>query len=402
MSINTPNLVASRIAATRPSALRALRMRALALKAEGHPIVDLASGNSEHQPPQALVAALSSAMPSNCAYGDPRGQPKLRKAVADTIARAHGLSYDADTEVTIVNGATGGLSATVMGLVDSGVGITVFVPFYEGLDALPRLAQASVKHVRLRTRKWTFDEDHLATALSGHVRFLLLNNPHNPTGRNFTQTELQTIARICIEKNITVISDEAYESFWFARKPRSIATLPGMRERTVVIHSWSKAFNAPGLKIGSIVAPAHLMAAIRQAADLLSGAPATVVQEAFAQAIPSLPAYAAQQRRHLTSMRNQLSAALSEYGFTVSRAQATTSLWACASTFTSHASDLQVCEHLLDHVGIVAAPGSAFVPQYLSGVQSEPQFLRFSFNRSRATIEEACRRLSECHPFCVL
>jgi N-succinyldiaminopimelate aminotransferase len=400
MSIHPQNPVARRIAATRPSALRALRMRALALKAEGRQIVDLASGNSEHEPPQALVQALASTTASKFAYGDPRGQPQLRQSVADTIANEQGISYDADSEVTIVGGATGGLSAALMGLVDPGVGIAVFTPFYEGLDALPRLAEASVKYVRLRTRQWTFDENHLATALSGHVRFLLLNNPHNPTGRNFTQRELETIARICREKNITVISDEAYESFWFARKARSIATLPGMRERTVVIHSWSKAFNAPGLKIGSIAAPAHLMAPIRQAADLLSGAPATVVQDAFAEAMPTLPLYAAQQRRHLKSARNELGAALSNFGFTVAHAQATTSLWAGASAFTD-ATDLDVCEHLLDHVGIVAAPGRAFLPEYLSGAGNERQYLRFSFNRSRATIEEACRRLSECHPFCV-
>jgi aminotransferase len=382
-----PGVVARRVAEVRPSVLAGLQLRAQELRAAGQTVIDLGAGVADYPPPAFLLAAAHAALdgPFN-SYGDARGLKSLREAVADHYRRHHLLRYDADREVTITAGASAALSAVLLSLVNPGDGVAIFEPFFEMFLPQIKLAGGRPKFIKLHAPDWSFDEDELARALSGRTRFLLLNTPHNPTGRVFTPQEIHVIADICRQRDIIVISDETYEPFVFHGAHTCVACGPAMQQRSIIIGSMSKALNVGGWRLGSVVAPAHLTAALRLVNGLSLGA-AVPLQQACAEAMADYDRFTAELVQQHRPLRDALCQALAASGFVPFVPEGTLSVWAEAGCRALD-SDLAVCRMLLDRCGILAAPGSAFFRR-----AGKRQYLRFSFARSESVIAAACQQL---------
>lgn len=397
LEVSALPVVAQRIADVRPSALKALRRKAAALRGQGQEIIDLASGNVELPPPGWLKSTLTTSTLAEHGYfeyGDPRGQELLRRAICRHLLRTQGLEYNPDTEVLVTAGASAGLAAALMTLCNTGDCVAIFEPFFENFDNVVRLADGTPKYVPLHEPNYTFDPDELARALSGTTRLLILNSPHNPTGRVFNRQELEIIARLCVEKNITVIADELYGNLVFnGAEHTSIAAYPGMRERTVIVHSWSKLVGAAGWRVGSVTAPAPLCKALQNFSDMALGGTSPHVQLACAAALNRLNDHLRELLPVLAHCEEHLRRALSRFGLVVKPAQGSTFLWADRHQLPFE-SDEAACDMLLERKGILAVPGSAFLPEHyqLRGGDLS-HHLRFCFARSPETIGQAADRL---------
>jgi aspartate/methionine/tyrosine aminotransferase len=365
------------------------------LNAPGRKIIDLASGASELPPHWRLNAALIQSThdpDGHFAYGDPRGEKKLRQSICDHLVSTQALHYDADAEVLVTSGASAALTAALMAFCNAGDGVAIFEPFFENFDSTVRIFGGRPLYVPLHAPGLTFDPDALACALSGNTRLLILNTPHNPTGRVFNTDEMDTIAKLCVEKNIIVISDEVYADVTFGPVHCSIAAYPGMRERTILIHSWSKSLRAPGWKVGSVVAPEPLCKAMRTVSDLALGGTSPHVQIACAEMLPHVDEWLHLVLPVLHESAIRLHRCLSQFGFVVSQPEGATYLWADCRHLPFE-SEEAVCRFLLEQKGILAVPGKAFFPEAHPLIAGEvSHHLRFCFARLPATIDQVAKR----------
>src|SRR5215469_762412 len=233
---------------------------------------------------QQAILALQSGKYSQ--YSPGPGTPAFRQAVANHAARFYGLDIDPARGVLATVGATEGIFATILGLVDAGDEVIVTEPVYDSYVPNILMAGATPVYVPLHPPTWTFDPAELAAAFTSRTRALILNSPHNPTGRVFTRTELELIAQLCIEHDVVVISDEVYEHLTFGNAQYiSIATLPGMFERTVSISSVGKSFNATGWKVGWVYGHPDLIDGVRRAHQFIAFAIHHPCQNAVAYAL---------------------------------------------------------------------------------------------------------------------
>lgn len=380
--------VARRVAQSQPSIMSELVTRAQSLRSLGKDVVDLGAGVPDYRAPDFLVEAGVQALREGPnSYGDSRGMPELRKAVAEHFAATSGLKFDPDSEVTICGGASSAITAALLALVNPRESVAMFEPYFEFFLPQIKLAGGTPKFIPLHEPDWTFREAQLKRGLTGRTRVLILNTPHNPTGRVFTRAELERIAHYCVANDVIVLSDETYEPFVFDGKHVSIATLPGMRERTITIGSVSKVFNVAGWRVGTVTAPRALTSALRSVNGLFLGAPVPL-QVALAEAMAQYEPFVNDLVTRHRPLRDQLCSALSEAGFVPYLPQGTLSVWA-DSTGLGLASDIDVCDYLLNQRGLLAAPGSAFfrVPG--------KHFVRFSFARHEQTIAAAIAKLRE-------
>lgn len=387
-SISMNNIPAKRVQESRPSIMGDLVRKAADMRESGREVIDLGAGVPDYRAPDFLLDAGAEALRSgNNSYGDSRGVPSLRSAVAAHFQRAQGTSYDANTEVTITAGASAALNSILLSLVNPGDGVVLFAPYFEFFLPQINLAGGRPIFVPLTTPHWTFSDRSLEKVLRWkRTRFLLLNTPHNPTGRVFSLDELQRIAALCLKHDVIVISDETYEPFVYDAPHISIAALPGMRERTITVTSVSKVFNVAGWRVGAVLAAARLTSALRLVNGLSLGAPIPL-QEACAEAMAHYREFTGSLIDLHQPQRDQLCAALEEAGFAVFVPQGTLSIFAAIGSLP-FANDLKTCDYLLQECGILAAPGSAF---FAAGEGA--QYLRFSFARKPETIARAVQAL---------
>lgn len=377
---------ARRVAGGHASVMGELVNRARTLKDEGRDVIDLGAGVPDYSAPEFLIEAGVQALRSGPnSYGDGRGLSALRKALAKRFAVTHGVRMNAETDVTICGGASSAITAALLALVNPQDGVAMFEPYFEFFLPQIKLAGGVAKFIPLEAPDWTFRECQLKRALSGNTRVLLLNTPHNPTGRVFTWEELERIAHYCVQRDIIVISDETYEPFTFDCNHVSIATLPGMRDRTITIGSVSKVFNVAGWRIGSAIASPELTRVIRKVNDLSLGAPVPL-QEACATAMSQYDAFVSDLVARHRPLRDQLCETLQASGFQPYKPQGTLSVFADCSGL-GYASDVDVCDYLLNVVGVLAVPGSAFFRS------PGRQFVRFSFARKEETMQAAFGKL---------
>lgn len=379
--------LARRLARIPESKTGTLLQSAFELRRQGN-LIDLALGAPDYPAPDLLVEAAKRAITDGAnGYGPSAGNPKLRSAVASRVSTDQSLTIDPDREVTITAGASAALNATLLALLNPGDQAIVFEPFYEYF--LPQLALAGARpsFARLSHGDWRVEKKELKKALTKKCRVLILNNPHNPTGRVFSLEELEVVARFCQKHGLIAVCDETYVPFSFDTPFKSLSSLPGMKERCVVIHSVSKIFNVAGWRVGSVIAPPDLSAGIRRINALSLGA-ATPLQEACVAALDQYQEFMHTTVAEHALLRDKLSTALQTHGFSVSRAEGTLSVFAGASPLGFLDSD-GCCRHLLQKHGILAAPGNNF---FRTGHISS--FVRFSFARSAETIEKAIAALA--------
>lgn len=318
------------------------------------------------------------------------GAPALRQAISKKARSFNGIECDPDTQITVCCGATECMMATMLAIADPGDEVVIFQPFYEnyGPDAL--LSGATPVWVPLHPPDWHFDPDELRRAFSPRTKAIIVNTPNNPTGRVFTRAELTLIAELCCEFNAFALSDEIYEYIRHVDAPHvSIATLPGMSERTVTISGLSKTFSITGWRLGYCIAPETVTTAIRKAHDFLTvGAPHPLqVAGAAAMALPD--SYYAKLRADYHRRRDILLPYLREAGFEFEEPEGAYYVMTDIRLFESGLDDVEFVRTMIQTVGVSAVPGGSFyAPRTLGGTK-----VRFMFAKRDETLHEAGQRL---------
>ena len=354
--------------------------------------VNLGQGFPDFAGPDFVKEAAKSAIDANLnQYAPSHGTPRLRNAIAATFEKQTGRAIDPDREVTVTSGATEAVFDAIQAFLDPGDEIILFEPFYDSYTASAAIASAVPRFVTLQAPDWSFDPDALRAAFTPKTRLLLLNTPHNPTGKVFTLPELTLIAELAQEHDVLVITDEVYDRILFdGAKHISLATLPGMWERTLTINSTGKTFSMTGWKIGYAVGPASLNAAIRSVHQFVTFASQTPFQEAMAVALETADerGYYAQLARDYAERKQALASGLEAAGFDVLPIGGAYFLMADVAN-RGFATDVDFCRWMAVEAGVAAVPPSAF---YADPARA-PLLARFCFAKRLETIAEAGQRL---------
>ena len=353
--------------------------------------VNLAQGFPDFDgPPFVKEAAIAAIRKGLGQYARMSGVPGLHASLAAKYARDYGLDYAADAEFTVTSGATEAIFASLQGICDPGDEVVLFEPYYDSYRASVEMAGAVPRFVTLHAPDWAFDSAELAAALSDRTRAILVNSPHNPTGKVFSVHELEMIAGVCRERDLICITDEVYEHIIYDSKHVPMATLPGMRERTLTISSFGKTFSLTGWKIGWAAGPAVLMSAVRAAHQFVTFSTATPLQHAAARALATGPEYYEQLRASYRAKRDSLVAELVRIGFGV-RAPAAT-YYICADFRPlGFSDDVEFCRFLIEEIGVAAIPPSVFYARSDEG----KNYVRFAFCKRDETLETAVSRLRQ-------
>ena len=322
------------------------------------------------------------------------GIPELRRAVAEHQADWYGLGYDPDTEVLVTAGATEAIAAALLALVDPGDEVIAFEPYYDSYAACIAMAGGVRVPATLRPPteiqpRWHPDLDALAASITGRTRVLLLNSPHNPTGMVLDEGELRRLAGLAVAHDLVVITDEVYEHLVFEGSHIPIATLPGMRDRTVTISSAGKTFSFTGWKIGWVAAAPELLAAVRTAKQFLTYVSGGPFQYAVAEALRLPRDYYAELRESLRERRDLLAAGLADLGFGVSATEGTYFITTDIRPLGEQ-DGLAFCRALPERCGVVAIPNAVFYDDKQAGAP----FVRFTFCKKREVLEAALDRLA--------
>jgi aminotransferase len=365
-------------------------IREMTRLAAQHEAINLGQGMPDFEPPQEVKDAACRAIQDGFnQYAITWGAPVLRRAIAAKAKRYNGIDCDADAHVTVCCGATECMMATFLALVDPGDEVIVFQPFYEnyGPDAL--LSGARPVWVPLHPPDWCFDPHELRRAFTPRTRAVIVNTPNNPTGRVFTRAELSLIAQLCQEHDAYAFSDEIYEYILYVDRPHvSIATLPGMAERTVTISGLSKTFSVTGWRLGYCIASPEISNAIRKAHDFLTVGAPHPLQIAGAAALALPDSYYDRLREGYRRRRGILLPYLRQAGFTFAEPEGAYYVMTDASAL-GVVDDHDFVRHLIREVGVAAVPGSSFHAPPERGRTT----VRFMFAKRDETLHEAGRRL---------
>ncbi len=347
-------------------------------------------------PPEMLAAAADALRSGRNQYPPGIGIPELRAAVATHQRRFWGLDYDPDSEILITAGATEAIAAAVLALCDTGDEVVCFEPYYDSYAATVALAGAVRRPVTLRPGgdgRYGFDPDALRAAFGPRTRVVLLNSPHNPTGKVFTAAELTLISQLCQRHDTYAVTDEVYEHLVFSDASSEhipLATLPGMRERTIRISSAGKTFSCTGWKIGWASGPPELVSAVlrvKQFLTFVSGAP---LQPAVAVALGLGDDYFTGFRAGLQAGRDRLSRGLAEAGLRVLPSEGTYFVTADISELAPGGDGIEFCRELPRRCGVVAVPTQVFYDDPDAG----RRLVRFAFCKRPEVLAEAVRRLA--------
>ncbi len=370
-------------------------IREMTRLANAHGAVNLSQGFPDFPAPDELKEAAARAIAANInQYAVTWGAPNLRQAIAAKFERSYGVPVDPDQEITVTCGGTEAMVASLMALLNPGDEVVTFEPFYEnyGPDAI--LAGAIPKFVTLRTPDWSFDPAELRAAFSSKTRAIIMNSPHNPTGKVFSRTELELIASLCREFDVVAVTDEIYEHILYDGNVHiPMATLPGMKDRTITINSMSKTYSVTGWRVGWTIAPAWITGAIRKVHDFLTvGAPAPL-QEAGALALGLPPSYYDDLAAKYAGRRARMLGILDACGFTVYKPGG--AYYVIVDTQPlGYSHDVEFAKWLVGEVGVAVVPGSSF---YQDPQKGRTQ-VRFAFSKKKETFDEAERRLARVRP----
>jgi N-succinyldiaminopimelate aminotransferase len=340
-------------------------------------------------PAEVLEAAVQAIRDGHNQYPPGPGIPALRRSIADHRMRFHGQAFDPDGEVLVTTGATEAIAAALLALCESGDEVVCFEPYYDSYAACIALAGAERRVVTLRPPDWAVDPDELAAAFSSRTRLVLLNSPHNPTGKVFSREELELIAGHCRERDLLVVSDEVYEHLVFEGEHLPPATLPGMADRTLTVSSGGKTFSVTGWKVGWACGRPELITAVQTAKQFLTFVSGAPFQHAIARALALPDAYFAHFTEDLRKKRDRLCAGLEAAGLEVHRPAGTYFVNVDIRP-RGEEDGLAFCLSLPERAGVVAVPTVVFYDDRAVG----RPLVRFAFCKRDEVIDEAAARLA--------
>lgn len=354
--------------------------------------VNLGQGFPDFEGPEAIREAAVEALRSgHNQYARSQGLPRLVEAVAAQRAAQHGLKYDPMTEVGVFSGATEGLAAAMLGLTDPGDEIIFFEPVYDSYPACAAMAGAVPRYYTLEHPDYAIDEAKLRSLVSVKTKLLLLNTPHNPTGKVFSREEMAIVARVAEDHDLVVLTDEVYEHLVYdGHHHVAFAGLPGMRSRTLSLSSVGKTYSFTGWKIGWSTGPQALVAAAQAAHQFLTFAVATPLQHGAAHALEAYSGpFLTELKAEYTERRDLLMQGLTEAGFRVNAPQGAYFVLADFRPLFE-GGDVAFVQHLIEKAGVAAIPPSFFYP---ARPEAGRHLVRFAFCKKLDTLREAVERL---------
>lgn len=358
-------------------------MTRLALR---HNAVNLAQGFPDFPAPEEIKEAACRAIREDVnQYAVTWGAPALRQAIAAKYERHYGIVLDPDAEVTVVCGSTEGMIASLLAVADPGAEIIIFEPWYENYGPDAHLSGAVRRFVRLHPPDWSFDPEELRRAFTPRTRAIIVNSPHNPTGKVFSLDELTLIAGLCREHDALCLTDEIYEHITYdGHRHHPMLTLTGMRERTILVNSMSKTYSVTGWRVGWVIAPPELTPAIRKVHDFLTVGAAAPLQQAGVLALSLPDSYYRELAGHYGQRRGTLLRILDECNIPALKPAGAYYLM-CDISGLGQGTDVEFCRYLIEDLGVAAVPGSSFYSRPDDGAR----FIRFCFCKRYETLKAA-------------
>jgi aminotransferase len=386
------DLERSRFRAARTHGIVESVIREMTRLAVKHGAVNLAQGFPDFPAPEIVKRAAADAIAADVnQYAITWGAKRFRDAIAAKYLRHYGLELDPEREITVCCGATEGMIASLLAIVDPGDEVIIFEPYYENYGPDTLLSGARRKFVRLHPPDWRFDPAELRRAFSPRTKAIVINSPGNPTGHVFGRDQLEFIAQLCQEFDALAVTDEIYEHIIYdGVRHTPIMTMPGMRDRTILVNSMSKTYSVTGWRVGWVAASPDLTESIRKVHDFLTVGAAAPLQEAGAVALALPDDYYATLAADYQARRDRTVAMLERAGFPCWNPQGAYYIMADISRFPL-ANDVLTCRHLIETIGVAAVPGSSFFSNSTDG----KKLIRFCFCKKYETLEMVERRLSQ-------
>jgi aspartate/methionine/tyrosine aminotransferase len=365
-------------------------IREMTRQATLHGAINLAQGFPDFPAPEEIKLAASDAIMADInQYAITWGAKNFRDAIAEKTSWYLGLEIDPEREITVTCGSTEAMIASLMAIVNPGDEVVVFEPFYEnyGPDAI--LSGATPRYVSLRAPDWSFDPDELAAAFNNNTKAIIINTPNNPTGKVFSRQELEIIGALCHKWDVIAITDEIYEHILYNDKKHvAMATIDGMRERTITINALSKTYSVTGWRVGYTVAPAFITEAIRKVHDFLTVGAAAPLQEAGAKALRLPRSYYDDLQEMYNQRRDRILGVLKEVGFKFNDPDGAYYIMADITPF-GYKDDVEFSRFLVKEIGVAVVPGASFYHKPELGRTQ----VRFCFCKRDETLVAAQERL---------
>ena len=368
-------------------------IREMTRLAMAHDAVNLAQGFPDFPCPQELKDAAKAAIDADInQYAVTWGAPAFRAAIADKVATYDGWRVDPDTEVCVTCGSTEAMIAAMLAVVDPGDEVVIFEPWYENYGPDVILSGAIPRYVSLHEPDWTIDEAELRAAFSDRTRAVIVNTPHNPTGKCFSRAELELISDLCQKHDAVCITDEIYEHIHYLGPGGHIppATVHGLEDRTITINALSKTYAVTGWRVGWTIAPPPLTGAIRKVHDFLTVGAAAPLQAAGIAAMQMPEAYYERMARDYRDRRDLLCEVLAASGFRFHVPDGAYYVLTDTRDVDPDGDDIAFCTRLVTEVGVAAVPGSSFRTDPIDGRHN----VRFAFPKRRETLRAAADRLA--------
>ncbi|MBI3649901.1 MAG: aminotransferase class I/II-fold pyridoxal phosphate-dependent enzyme [Acidobacteria bacterium] len=367
-------------------------IREMTRQANLYGAVNLSQGFPDFAAPMEIKQAACDAILADInQYAITWGAKNFRNAIAEKSAWYLGLEVDPERHLTVTCGSTEAMIAALMAITNPGDEVVVFEPFYEnyGPDAI--LSGATPRYVTLRAPDWSFDEDELAAAFNNHTKAIIINTPNNPTGKVFTRTEMEFIARLCQKWNVIAITDEIYEHILFNGKEHiAMATLDGMKDQTITINGLSKTYSVTGWRVGYTIAREDITSAIRKVHDFLTVGAAAPLQEAGAAALRLPQTYYEKLQATYTAKRERLLTVLKATGFECYDPDGAYYVMTDIRAF-GYDNDVEFAKFMVKEVGVAVVPGSSFYHDPTLGSHQ----VRFTFCKKDETLAKAEERLQK-------
>lgn len=367
-------------------------IREMSRLAARHGAVNLAQGFPDFAAPDQVKQAAAEAIAGDInQYAVTWGAPAFREAIAGKYQRTYGIAVDPATELTVVCGSTEGMIATLLAVCDPGDEVIIFDPYYENYGPDAHLSGARRRFVRLQGPDWHFDPEELRQAINAKTKAIIVNSPHNPTGKVFSREELTVIASLCQEFDALCITDEIYEHIVYDSAVHvPMLSIDGMRDRTILINSLSKTYSVTGWRVGWVIAPPSITGNIRKVHDFLTVGAAAPLQAAGVVALNLPESYYVKLGASYQEKRDRLLSVLKSAGFSP-KVPAGAYYIMADITFSGYPDDILFCRHLIENAGVAVVPGSSFFSDPALG----KQYIRFCFCKKYETLDLAGDRLGK-------